>query len=167
MSQDHLELFLGCVRDRGGFNNNPNSVQFKNTLRQLLFTKNITVESGNCSNLDSLEGDIIEFSSEKCSLIEPAYIVNKSELEMYLSQLDSINLRHYGNLDYIVGYIVRSILNKTICSECINLLVKNNFDYDYGHSNFTTSVSRGKLINISNAVSLIIQQLEKSFQVII
>jgi len=52
MSQDHLELFFGCVQARGGSNNNPNSVQFKNTLRQLLFTKNITVESGNCSNLD-------------------------------------------------------------------------------------------------------------------
>lgn len=43
MSQDHLELFFSCVRARGGSNNNPNSVLFKNTLRQLLFTKNITV----------------------------------------------------------------------------------------------------------------------------
>jgi len=31
MSQDHLELFFGCLRARGGSNNNPNSVQFKNT----------------------------------------------------------------------------------------------------------------------------------------
>jgi len=83
--------------------------------------------------------------------------------------LDSTNLGHFVKdiLDYIGGYIVRGILNKIVCSECINLLIKNNFDHEYGHSNFTTSVSRGKLINISYAVSLIIQQLEKSFQVII
>jgi len=87
---------------------------------------------------------------------------------MYLCQLDSINLGHYVKdiLDYIGGYIVTGILNKIICSECINLLDKNNFDHEYGHSNFSTSVSRGKLINISNAVSLVIQQLE-SFQIII
>jgi len=85
MSQGHLEFFFGCVRARGGSNNNPNSVQFKNTLRQLLFTKNITVESGNCSNLYFPEGDIIEFRSEKRSLIEPANTVNESELEIYLS----------------------------------------------------------------------------------
>ncbi|KAF0719484.1 THAP domain-containing protein 9, partial [Aphis craccivora] len=24
MSQDHLELFFGCIRSRGGSNNNPN-----------------------------------------------------------------------------------------------------------------------------------------------
>lgn len=67
MSQDHTELLFGCVRARSGSNNNFNSVQFKNTLRQLLFTKNITVESGNCSNLDFPKGGIIEFRSEKRS----------------------------------------------------------------------------------------------------
>jgi len=58
MSQDHIELSFGCLRARGGSNNNPNAVQFKNTLQKLLFTKNITVESGNCSNFDYSEGDV-------------------------------------------------------------------------------------------------------------
>lgn len=64
MSQDHLELFFGCIRSRGGSNNNPNCSQFKKTLRQLLFTKNITVESGNCSNFVAPGGDALDFRSE-------------------------------------------------------------------------------------------------------
>lgn len=42
ISQDHLELFFACERSTGGCDNNPNCVQFKNTLWQLLFTKIIT-----------------------------------------------------------------------------------------------------------------------------
>lgn len=37
-SQDHLELFFSSVRCRNGWNNNPNCLQFKWTLRKLLFT---------------------------------------------------------------------------------------------------------------------------------
>lgn len=37
ISQDHLELFFGCIRARGGNNNNPNCVQFKKTLRQFYY----------------------------------------------------------------------------------------------------------------------------------
>lgn len=122
MSQDHLELFFGCVRARGSSNNNPNSVQFKNNLRQLLFTKTITVESGNCSNLDLPEGDIIKFRSEKRSLIESDSTVNDNELETYLYQLDNVNLEYYVKdiLDYIGGYIVRGILKNL---SALNVLI--------------------------------------------
>ena len=45
------------------------------------------------------------------------------------------NRQFKGNtiLDYIGGYIVRGILNKIICPECINLLIKDNFHHEYGH----------------------------------
>jgi len=62
ISQDHLELFFCCIRVRGGSNNNPNCVQFKKTLRQLLFTKNITVENGNCSHFVIPGGGCFGFS---------------------------------------------------------------------------------------------------------
>lgn len=29
LSQDHLEIFFGCIRQKGGYNNNPNVLQFK------------------------------------------------------------------------------------------------------------------------------------------
>jgi len=32
-SQDHLELTFSCIRSRGGWNDNPNALQFRWTLR--------------------------------------------------------------------------------------------------------------------------------------
>ncbi|KAF0737202.1 THAP domain-containing protein 1-like, partial [Aphis craccivora] len=101
-----FRAFFGCIRARGDSNNNPNAVQFKNTLRQLLFTKNITVESGNCLNFDYSEGDVIEFRSEKSSVSDTNKTPDDNELEKYLIHLDNAYLGYYVKdiLDYICGY---------------------------------------------------------------
>lgn len=92
-SQDHIELFFACVRCRGGCNNNPNCIQFKHTLRQLLFTRNITVESGNCCDFDAFEDDILEFRSDKRSVRsvqeETTFDDDKSEIQTYIDQLNN------------------------------------------------------------------------------
>lgn len=67
-------------------------------------------------------------------------------------QFDCINLGYY--VRNISDYIVRDILNQIVCQDCINLLIKNNFNHAYNNSELTISVSRGKLINMSNGVSL-------------
>uniref|UniRef100_A0A2S2NIA2 THAP domain-containing protein 9 n=2 Tax=Schizaphis graminum TaxID=13262 RepID=A0A2S2NIA2_SCHGA len=171
MSQDHLELFFGCIRSRGGSNNNPNCSQFKKTLRQLLFTKNITVESGNCSNFVAPGGDALDFRSEKRCIIKSDENLDETEIDNYLDILSSIQLIEYTNeiLDYIAGYIVKNICKKVVCPYCIDLLVKSDLtDHSYvKDANFTSFVNRGKLKIVSSGVSLIIQELEKSFQAVV
>ncbi|KAE9533032.1 hypothetical protein AGLY_009460 [Aphis glycines] len=119
ISQDHLELFFfACVRSRGGCNNNPNCIQFKHTLRQLLFTRNIIVNSGNCCDFDALEDDILEFRSEETSMMsvqeETTFDDDESEIQTYLDQLNNLQLGEYvmDILDYISGYIIRSMVKK-------------------------------------------------------
>ncbi|KAE9539557.1 hypothetical protein AGLY_004809 [Aphis glycines] len=171
MSQDHLELFFGCIRSRGGSNNNPNCIQFKKTLRQLLFNKNITVESGNCSNFVAPGGDALDFRSEKRCIIKSDNNLDETEIDNYLDVLSSIELIGYTNeiLDYIAGYIVKSICIKVVCPYCIDLLLKDDqTEHSYVKGkNFTSFVNRGKLKIVSLAVSNIIQELEKSFQVVV
>ena len=41
LSQDHLELFFGAVRAAGGFNNNPNAIQFVAAYKRLFMRSNI------------------------------------------------------------------------------------------------------------------------------
>lgn len=41
ISQDHIELFFGCIRSRGGWNNNPTTRQFKAAIQQLLIHSEI------------------------------------------------------------------------------------------------------------------------------
>lgn len=54
LSQDHLELFFGIIRKHGGYNNNPNVIQFraayKKTLNHLELRSSFT---GNCLPLDN------------------------------------------------------------------------------------------------------------------
>ena len=40
-SQNHIELLFSCIRSRGAFNNNPNALQFKTALRQILLRNSI------------------------------------------------------------------------------------------------------------------------------
>lgn len=50
LSQDHVENFFGCIRGRGGFNNNPTAAQFMASYRRLLIQTEVkSSNSGNCS----------------------------------------------------------------------------------------------------------------------
>lgn len=55
LSQDHLEIFFGRIRQKGGYNNNPNVVQFKSAYKKLL--NHLELKSafrGNCVPLEKL-----------------------------------------------------------------------------------------------------------------
>ncbi|KAL4112116.1 hypothetical protein QTP88_015964 [Uroleucon formosanum] len=171
-SQDHIELFFGCIRARGGNNNNPNCVQFKKTLRQLLYTNNIIVENGNCSYYEIPGGDILDFRSEKRNIKKSTN--NDDELDVfgdeYKNLLSNIHLKEYTGeiLDYIAGYIVRNISRKIVCPFCLDILIEGQSDHGYTKNiNFTSFITRGKLKIVSPAVSLILKELEKSFQLIV
>jgi len=63
---------------------------------------------------------------------------------------------------------VRSIIQTIVCVNRVQLLIENRLDHEYSkNSSFTTSVNRGNLIITSKAVSLIVQQLEKSFRSVV
>jgi len=55
ISQDHIELFFGCIRAKGGCNNNPTARQFKAAIKQLLIHSEIKDSgSGNCIPLENI-----------------------------------------------------------------------------------------------------------------
>ncbi|CAB3236478.1 unnamed protein product [Arctia plantaginis] len=55
ISQDHLELFFSAIRARGGFNNNPNAVQFRAAYKKLLIRGDIRGRGiGNCITLEQI-----------------------------------------------------------------------------------------------------------------
>ena len=63
-SQDHIELLFNKIRWRGGWNNNPNALQFKYALRQIIIRNSIEPsKTGNCTNFD----DALSESEECCS----------------------------------------------------------------------------------------------------
>ena len=86
-SQDHLELFFSCIRSPGGWNDNPNSLQFMWTMRKLLFRNTVSPSiNGNCiiDNTESLS--IVDFRTEKRSIVEKCN-VHSDEEETSINEL--------------------------------------------------------------------------------
>ena len=52
LSQDHLELFFGCIRCHLGCNNNPTCRQFVAVYKRLLVQNEIKASNANCGNLE-------------------------------------------------------------------------------------------------------------------
>lgn len=116
-----MELFFAGVSFRGGCNNNPNCIQFKNTLKQLLFTRNMTVQSGNCCDFHEYDDEVLEFRFEKRnikSVQSETCQEDENENQVYLQQLNSTHLGEYMEdiLSYISRFIVRNMLKKLACS---------------------------------------------------
>ena len=66
-SQDHLELLFSCIRAKGGWNNNPNCLQIKYSLRRMLMRNAVTAyKSANCQTFHNFSTTIIPiFHSQK------------------------------------------------------------------------------------------------------
>eukprot|EP00795_Rhopilema_esculentum_P017191 gene17191-8732_t len=178
-SQDHIELLFSCVRARGGFNNNPNTVQFKTALRQILMRNSIM--ASNKANVLSFEaesnGSIFSLRASKrrtpvAELLKPISEDETIESEEELHHLfGSINVTSLQEniLYYISGFIIRKIIHKIDCQQCSESLVipVSSTDHFYATMPYAMLVSRknrGGLIQASYGAFKVVEQCEKSFK---
>lgn len=177
-SQDHLELFFFCLRSRGGWNNNPNSLQLKWSLRQLLLRNSITPSfSANCTELMQYCTPAFAFRSEKREQKQ----VKSNNIDDISDMMENLERRSLSNLIenifyYICGYVVRTLTNDNLCNDCLNILLyrEENIFMDHEYSKpqehfkkFTSCVTRGGLLYSSNVVYEIVTFMEKQFQSLI
>lgn len=112
---------FSCIRARGGWNNNPNCLQFKYAPRKMLLRNAITAsKNANC----------VDFTG--CNSIIPLFHVRKhkapaSNENQYESTSDEIiNMSKYSDqsgsseftsnvLFYVAGYVVSKLLDKLPC----------------------------------------------------
>lgn len=167
ISQDHLEMFFGKMRSRGGYNDNPNVIQF-----QSAYKKNVI-----CTELKLREKGILYESSilnvsstESIATINdntPSYdthnmtLTNMSEENVYLLMQDVITspLDEYTRhiVIYIAGFVSRRILQKLKCVVCQQLLIGDKADFLLSLINIK---DRGGLTYPSTAVIKIVKSCE-------
>ena len=118
-SQDHIELLFNKLRQRCGWNNNPNVLQFKYALRQIIIRNSIEPsQTGNCTSFTDLlceSTGLLDFHTKRKQL--PCMVENNTEHENLESEKMMIAMDHEfpdclkdNVLYYISGFLVRSLL---------------------------------------------------------
>lgn len=181
-SQDHVELLFSCIRARGGFNNNPNVLQFKTALKQIMMRNSIM--SSNRANVvtfdETYTGSIFSFKSakRKSPLLEltheqdlDASLQDEEELSKIRVLFDSCNISPIQEniLYYISGYVVRNIAKQVTCPQCLQLLYMpaELRDHPYAprsYARLVMSKNRGGLAEASFMALKVIESSEKAFK---
>lgn len=188
-SQDHVELLFSCIRSRGGWNNNPNCLQVKYALRQMLMRNAITasknancVDFTGCSNIIPLfhTGKHTEKRHNEVQAENKESISNdEGKIDLFCDLMFDKHSEFIDNvLFYIAGYIVSKLIDNLSCLECKKCLVPlptqppiHGHDYtsslyhDCGKaSSFTRFVNKGGLKIPSTSVFRTVQYCEHVFR---
>ena len=188
-SQDHFELLFSCIRSRGGWNNNPNSLQFKYAIRKMLMRNAITASQyANCVDFTGCNNIIPIFHNRKHKKsatnnnIEPATVTNKdsSDISSMCERLSEEGHSEFTSnvIFYIAGYIVSKLIKTEVCPACKKSLLplpkhlpENGHDYtstiyhEAGKaSSFTTFVNKGGLQIPSTSVFRTVEYCEHVFK---
>lgn len=153
-SQDHLETTFSVIRSKGGFNNNPNCLQFKTAFKRLLMRNQLMSSlNANCLNNDETFMHLKKITEDMAnnSVVKDVQFYN-DVIDVWEDAFDECNtfqLSEY-NLDvvsYIAGFVEKTAKKKLKCVHCINAISKKDVD-------------ESKLIKIKNLGGLIIPQID-------
>ena len=180
-SQDHIELLLSKIRSRHGFNNNPNALQFRNAMRQILLRNDIKqYTNANCIELDTnISGSICKFTWKKRRQSLFNDLNNNISEDDVNSDNDIEDECNRGSMSvhpimtklneyimyYLCGYIVKKLSYNINCYSCALNLTKSQNEHNYSHtetfSKFLDFSNNGGLITPSIYVYKICIETEK------
>lgn len=130
LSQDHAENFFGCIRGRGGCNNNPTAAQFMASYRRLLIqTEGKSSNSGNFSQdmVSILTGHIVPEEDAATSTLTdtrraPIMQPEDHDYTHHIDCPESLSPFVTSVVPYNAGFVVRKVCSTTTCQECIAAL---------------------------------------------
>ncbi|KAL4113577.1 hypothetical protein QTP88_017184 [Uroleucon formosanum] len=126
-SQDHLELLFCQIRQRGGSNNNPNIMQLKTAVKQILIKNALKLKNnGNCNTFDDdAMCNIFDFKWNKNSQndqFNDESDENDPEILQRLQLINNLNpslqAAKENILYYILGYLITKVVKQLDCNSC-------------------------------------------------
>ncbi|CAH2088930.1 unnamed protein product [Euphydryas editha] len=123
--------FFSSIRSRGGYNNNPNPVQFKAAYKRLLIRAEIRDHGiGNCIPLEQISILNCPSTDEPVKTIDKLthrhILIEEDDSTLYEEYLDhlELSLSEYTEqvLQYIAGFIARKLTRCLKCDQCVELL---------------------------------------------
>lgn len=172
VSQDHLELFFGAIRSKGGHNNNPTARQFEVAYKRLIVHTELVSIKGNVSELDQIfilscgsgltaneDGQHLEDTLEHKLALEK--IIEQIDLLYFNSNVWTLTTYIEDVVGYIAGFVVRSLKKCVTCVKCLHLLEGTQ------HFSFLQKVKEyGNLVKASYFVIQICKEGEKMFRLL-
>ncbi len=175
MSQDHLELLFRCIRGKSGYNNNPDVLQFRSSLRHLLMKNSIRCsKNANCLEMESECSSIYHFKWTSRWATPLQEDVNAELQEAEMTELcQTIEGLHLSELQeavvgYIAGYIVRKMRRNMSCVICADALTDSaNRSADHARSQLILKKQKGGLLTPAAPVWKLVEKCERTFRVIV
>ena len=136
-SQDHIEILFSCIRAKGGWNNNPNSLQLKYALRRMLLGNSVQASvNANCQVFDdTVIIPIFRTRKHAAPLAEDSQCPKDDEEEDTDREGGMINDLLKSNphsefvqnvLEYISGFVVAKLTKQIKCLSCIANLTESS-----------------------------------------
>ena len=138
-SQDHIELLFSCIHSRGGWNNNPNTLQLKYALQKMLLRNVVTASRNtNCSDFAATSNTILPiFHTRKHSspLIDMYgkdqrnKFLNDPEVNIMVGHLNQRSQTKFISdvLFYVGGFIVSKLVQQLTCCACRITIIISDF----------------------------------------
>lgn len=155
LSQDQIETLFSVIRRRGGWNNNPTTLQFSYAYRALLSHIGV-VASRSCNVFVDGSNDII--SGQEKEDIDPIFINDILNEHSYATWLPLLSSYVENVCCYIAGFVVRRLLPRLKCSQCRELLADPAGTTSCA---FLQLKDNGGLVKPSEGVITIIETAEK------
>ncbi|CAG4987354.1 unnamed protein product [Colias eurytheme] len=169
ISQDHLELFFGAIRAKGGFNNNPSVRQFISAYKRLLVHAQFKSDGkGNCLSLSEINIltssssnryiSNINISTDRQKMNDNIHITQQVEFEDHDYFYDPSRLTEFAEtiIEYIAGFVVRKIKKVLYCQICLDSLEKCS-----GNNTLTIIKNKGGLLFASQDVIKVCKTVER------
>lgn len=161
LCQDHLEMFFSIIRCRGGFTNNPTSIQFESAYKKILVhTELSSAETANCLAQD--DTSILKFSSSKLSR-QADELYSEEYHHDFSDDVIPENCSTYicNVVEYIAGFVARRLVRSIGCKICAESLITST---DLYSALLLDRKNRGGLIKPHPSVTTICKVAEVIFR---
>lgn len=125
-------MFFSCIRQRGGWNNNPSALQFRYAYRSLLVHADVRpVTTGNVASdfegIATVAHQRVHRSNDDEADESPDMYIATAATDHDYSSL-GYGLTNFSTevVTYIGGFIVRAVSKNINCSSCLEMLVRDD-----------------------------------------
>ena len=146
LNQDSLENFFSLIRGRGGHRDNPDTVHFQSSFKQMA-VKNMFVPAPTANCQDDCNQFVLEVgdfspmtaeqketglfctsaSRENCEVSWSSVLADEKKLDCKILSFDEIeNEAEQNALMYVTGYVCKRILDKHNCTICRSTMLRDD-----------------------------------------